>query len=118
MALSIEAFNGDISVDSRGDLAMVSGLSEVIQRVHQRLRFWRGEDLLDGAIGMNWKQLIRLYGRSDGAIVGAAIRSAVLSVSDVTECEVLSMDVSSERRLTVRLSVLTAFGGSDVEVDV
>lgn len=115
--MALESDPLDLKLDTTGDLALVdgdlvfiSGVDAVAQLVKIVIQMFQGEWFLDIEAGVPWFQDI-LGQKYDQPRIRAAIRGAILSVSEVTS--ILSLETSftsSTRALSVSFSVRTTFG--------
>ncbi len=91
MAVTISAFpsdsqdlaDQDIYVSDSGDIALVSGLEDVRQRVIERLRFWVGQWFLGINAGVGYRTQIFQNPVSVG-LAAAVVSDAIRSIDEVT----------------------------------
>lgn len=106
----------DLHLDERGDLAVVTGLEDVRQRVIERLRFWRGDWYLDRTDGVPYIQEVFTRPMSAGlaaSIVSGVIRS-VAGVTGVRDVEATVDPVT--RTLAYSARVDTVHGSTAVSL--
>ena len=119
MARTLSMFDGDsdhqdLHLDARGDLAVVEGIEDVRQRVHQRLRFFLGEWFLDVADGIPYREEVFTRPISAG-LAAALVTDQISAVPGVTA--VKSVDASLDalrRRFTYTAVVTTPYGETEV----
>lgn len=106
---TLDGAGGDI------DFAVAEGLASVVQRVLQRLGFFRGEWFLDTAQGTPY--INEVVGHQvDLALAKQAITSQIRGVPDVTGVSDVEISVDYKaRRLSYSATVATIYGDTEIQ---
>ncbi len=95
--------NANLDLDLTDDrLSIVEGADAVAQKVGIRLRFFRGEWLLDTRIGLPYYQEVFVK-NPDLTIVNSLFRRAILTTPGITELTSYDLDIDPRTRVA-RLS--------------
>ena len=110
--------NQDLRLDGRGNLAVVSEIEDVRQRVVQRLRWSLGEWFLRTGDGVPYRQRVFTTGTSVG-LASAVITEHILGERGVTAVLDVSAEIDFEtRRMSYSARVITDFGDFTIEEPV
>jgi len=107
----------DIRLSLGGNLALVTGVDEVAERVMAAVRFRLGEDKWVPAFGLNYK-LIFSRPVSDRSLLIAFIENFIRQQAGVEQVSVLDFDIDgSGRLLSLDVSLRTSFGETRLQLD-
>jgi len=111
--------DGDIQLDSAGNLAFVIGAESLRQKIESRLELWRGSWFLDARAGVPW--VSQILGHGQAALADRDV-GRLLAAELLKEPEVLSIldsesiyDAAS-RHFTFKARVDTIYGTLEVGV--
>jgi hypothetical protein len=110
-----DATAGDLMTGEDGDLVLVEGVEQVMQRVRTRLRMIQGEWFLDTEAGLPW--FTEVLGKNlDFDRTEAMLRHEILSTPGVLEITRFSMDYDrAKRELHLRFLFTTEDGVAEFE---
>ncbi len=94
---------------------VITGIESVVQRVTQRLQFWRGEWFLDGAQGIPYLADV-LGHQADIGLAQQAITAQIRTVPDVID--VLDVEVGIDqatRTLKYSARIVTIYGDAEIQ---
>lgn len=102
---------GDARVQG-GDIVMISGNTATAQRIEQKLRLWRGEWFLDRTVGFPWLRDI-LGQKPRPEVIRSLIYSTVVGDPGIRSIASLSVDIGSDRRLSIEFSAVLSSGETE-----
>lgn len=105
---------GDIVLDEQG-LHFVSGIPAVVQAARIRMGMFATEWFLNLDIGIPYYESI-MFENYDEQTARAEFAAAILDVPGVVEIISLTLDLASDRTLTVTWSARTFFGDTPTDV--
>ena len=109
--LTINAPNGDIALPF-----ITFDLESARQRAAERLRFIRGEWLLDSGLGTPWFQEI-IQHNQDAGLATAAIVAALREVADVEDVLEVNGELDSEtREFRFSATIRTPYGDAQIAI--
>lgn len=105
-----------IVITPAGDIATISGLDSLRQKVLRKLRLWQGEFFLDITAGVPYRQ--QIFQRPvDAGIASTIITSQISSEPDVTEVRDISVDLDRNTRMfSYSATVASTYGEFEVSV--
>lgn len=115
---TLNFLDGDIALDSAGNLSTAEGAEGLRQKIESRLTLWLGDWFLNTTSGIPFLQ--NLIGRSTSGIAEQTA-GAIISREVVKEPEVLSVKQSEtqldrrNRKFTYRAFVNTIYGVLNIE---
>lgn len=103
--------------DSDIDFSMLDGLQSAVQRVTQRLRFWRGEWYIDAAEGVPY--IADVLGHDVNIeLAKQAITAQIRTVPDIIDVSDATIDVDvATRTLHYSARLTTRFGTAEITVN-
>lgn len=108
MDLALDTLTGDLALDDGGQAHLTVDDERIAQRLRIRLRFLRGEDVLDDNNGIPWFELLE---RKDGRTrVENAVRRAIETSEGVASIAEFNFSVDSRREASCSFSVLMVTG--------
>ena len=108
----------DIRLDGRGNLAVVTEIEDVRQRVVERLRWFLGEWFLQVRDGVPYRTRV-FTGATSVGLASAVITEQILSERGVTAVLDVFTDINfTSRRMTYSAKVVTNFGDFDVDEEM
>lgn len=109
---TINAGDGDIT------FKMVDELTSVMQRVEQRIQFWRGEWDSDASKGVPYLEDVLGY-NYDTALAQQVIIDQIRSVDGVTDVKDVSTKfIHKTRILEYHATVVTEYGASTIDSEL
>lgn len=110
MDLQLTSDSSDLLIGDDGDLALVSGIDSIAQHLTIRLRFFRGEWILDLRIGFPYFEEV-LRKAPDLNVIRSLFREAILTTPGVLELADLTLDYDGvTRTLSVSFRAQTTEG--------
>ena len=110
----MSAFSLDSGHDvhiSAGQLARVSGVDEVVQKITTKYKHFRGEWRLDTESGTAWWE--KIFTRPGGLPAAEAeLKRVITTTSGVTALTEFAAVLSAARRLTVTFEAKTIYGAT------
>ena len=102
--------------DSDFDFSVQDELQSVVQRVIQRLRFWRGDWFIDSGQGVPY--IIDVFGHNvNRELAKQAITSQIRSVPDVVEVSDVEVTIDPRTRtLRYAAKITTLYGSTTVDI--
>lgn len=101
------------ALDSAGDWTFGAGLNdyvsnnaEVIQDISMNLKMFLGDCFFATGVGIDW---FNLLGGKDLVSLNLAVNSAILNTTGVTGLLQTSLDLTTNRRLSINYTVTTVF---------
>ena len=109
---------GDLTLDAKGNIAVVDGIAALQQRVIQRLRFWEKEWFLNYIDGVPYYS--EIFQRPINAGLASAILvEQVMRVLEVERVSGVSVTLNPfTRQLSFTCIAHSAFGSAPVSVEV
>ena len=108
----------DIRLDGRGNLAVVTEIEDVRQRVVERLRWSLGEWFLQAQDGVPYRTRV-FTGATSIGLASAVITEQILLERGVTAVLDVFTDINfTSRRMTYSAKVMTDFGDFDVNEEM
>jgi hypothetical protein len=101
--------NNDIVIDGTGSATINSELDAIEQSLKQRLKSFAGDYFLNLREGIPYFQQI-LRKNPDPVIVDSAFKRVIINTKGVTKLTSFSLDLASNRELTVSFKVETEEG--------
>ena len=112
--LALDATTHDLAFANR-DLATLSGVDLVRQRLAIILQLFKGEWFLDAEAGIPWFQEILEKGVDD-AVVDGILRNAITDTTDVNRLLTYESEIdAATRTITVAFTVDTVYGPVEFE---
>ena len=99
----------DIHLDESGDVALVSGLQELRERVVCRLQMFRGEDIYNRTQGLPLTNQILQRPFSEN-LAASIISAEILRVEEVTAVEEVQVTVKDRHLKYISAHILSTFG--------
>jgi len=111
---TLKTDNGDIALDSRGNLSFIDELQSLAKRVGQKLKLIKGEWVLDLTEGLPYFETkFNMNGSVDNAML--VINKAVLEFREVTAIKASSGFVDRATRIfTYSMVVDTIYGEMEI----
>lgn len=106
--------SGDYTFGQSQANFLVNDPAAVAQSVSTRLKLWAGEWFLDSREGTPWMQSV--LGKNTKDLYDIVIRGRVLGTKYVNAITKYSSFLSPGRRLSISMTIETAFGTTDVEI--
>lgn len=87
----------------------LSGIDAVSQNITTRLKSFLGDCFFDLSAGIDW---FNLLGSKEQLKLNLAVTAVILNTPDVLSINQLSIDLSSNRKLTITYDAFTNVGGA------
>lgn len=114
--ISLDFSGGDICCDKNGNIATVTGLERLRQKLLQRLRFFKGEWFLDVGRGVPYRQDI-LAAPANAGFAASVFNQEILKESEVTGIANVSADFNhTTRTLSYQVLVTTIHGDMELSI--
>ncbi len=108
---------GDLVIENN-ELVRITGAEEIVQRIIQRLRTFRGEWFLDRSVGLPYYQDILIKNPNVETVQGL-FRQAILKTPGVTRLLQYSQTLDGvTRKLTINFKALGDVGVLEAEITV
>lgn len=105
----------DIYLNESGDIALVTGLAELRERVTCRLLMLRGEDIFDRSQGLPLTGQI-LQRPFSNSLAASVISAEILQVPEVTAVEEIEVRVVDRRLQYTAARITSIFGELTVKI--
>lgn len=97
-----------LAYSSQG-IEVLTGLDSVVDRVNRRLKFFKGEWLLNPSLGVDYDKI--LGAKSSSSVLVDDIKTRVLEVQGVRSADILDVEVQpGSNLLSIELLLTTEFG--------